>query len=74
MQLIRKYNKRIKYLLSAIDFFSKYARVVPLKHRKIIAIVSTFQSISNSSKRKPHKIWVDQGSEFYFITVLLKKG
>ena len=25
MQLLSKYNKRIKYLLWAIDFFSKYA-------------------------------------------------
>ena len=64
MQLISKYNKRIKYLLSVIDFFSKYARVVPLKHRKRITIVSTFQSISNSSKRKPHKIWLTKVVNF----------
>ena len=32
MQSLSKYNKRIKYLLCAIDLFSKYARVVPLKY------------------------------------------
>ena len=31
MQSLNKYNKRIKYLLCAIDLFSKYAQVVPLK-------------------------------------------
>ena len=34
MQLLSKYSKRIRYLLSAIDFFSKYAFVVPLKDKK----------------------------------------
>ena len=65
MQLISKYNKRIRYLLCAIDFFSKYAFVVPLKDKKRTTIVNAFQSILNNSKRKPNKIWVDQGSEFY---------
>ena len=30
-----------------------------------MSIINAFRSISNSSKRKPNKIWVDQGSEFY---------
>ena len=34
MQLISKYNKGIRYLLSAIDLFSKYAWVVLLKDQK----------------------------------------
>ena len=65
MQLISKYNKGIRYLLCAIDLFSKYAFVVPLKDKKGASIVNAFQSILNNSKRKPNKIWVDQGSEFY---------
>ena len=56
MQLISKYN---------IDLFSKYAWVVPLKDKNGLTIVNAFQSILDSSKRKPNKIWVDQGSEFY---------
>ena len=32
---------------------------------KGITIANEFQSILGSSKRKPDKIWVDQGSEFY---------
>ena len=34
MQSLSKYNKEIKYLLCAVDFFSKYAWVVPLKDKK----------------------------------------
>ena len=65
MQLLSKFNKGIKYLLCVIDLFSKYAFVVPLKDKKGISIVNVFQSILNKSKRKPNKIWVDKGSEFY---------
>ena len=65
MQLLSKFNKGIKYLLCVIDLFSKYVFVVPLKDKKGISIVNAFQSILNKSKRKPNKIWVDKGSEFY---------
>ena len=65
IQLISKYNKGIRYLLCAINRFSKYAWVVTLKDKKEFTIVNAFQSILDSSKRKPNKIWVDQGSEFY---------
>ena len=65
LQLISKYNKRIRYLLYAIDLFSKYAFVVPLKHKKGTTIANAFQSILDNSKRKPKKIWTDQDSEFY---------
>ena len=59
MQSLSKYNKGIKYLLCAIDLFSKYAWVVPIKDK-----VNAFQKII-SEERKPNKIWVDQGGEFY---------
>ena len=65
MQLISKYNKGIRYLLCAIDLFSKYAWDGPLKDKKGTTIVNAFQSISNNSKRKSNKIWVDQGRKFY---------
>ena len=65
MQSLCKYNKGIKYLLRAIDLFSKYAWVVPLKDKRGISIVNAFQKILDSSDKKPNKIWVDQGGEFY---------
>ena len=48
-----------------IDIFSKYVWVVPLKDEKGITIVNAFLKTLNDSKRKPNKIWVDKGSEFY---------
>ena len=64
MQSLNKYNKGIKYLLCAIDLFSKYAWVVPLKDKKGLSIVNAFLEII-SKGRKPNKIWVDRDSEFY---------
>ena len=64
MQSLSKCNKGIKYLLCVIDLFSKYAWVVPIKDKKGTSIVNAFQKII-SKGRKPNKIWVDQGSEFY---------
>ena len=67
MQLLSKYKKGIRFLLCVIDIFSKYAWVVLLKDKKGISIVKAFQSIlkQSNSSRKPNKIWVDKGSEFY---------
>ena len=65
MQSLSKYNKGIKYLLCAIDLFSKYAWVVPIKDKKGSSIVNTIKKILSDSNRKPSKIWVDQSSEFY---------
>ena len=64
-KLLSKQNKGIKYLLCAIDLFSKYAFVVPLKDKKGISIVNAFNKIIKQPNRKPNKIWVDQGGEFY---------
>ena len=50
MQPLSKYYKEINYLLCAIDLFSKYPWVIPIKDKKETIIV---------------KIWIDQGSEFY---------
>ena len=65
MQSLSRKNKGIKYLLCAIDLFSKYAFVIPLKDKKGISIVNAFDKIIKQSNRKPNKIWVDQGGEFY---------
>ena len=46
-------------------FFSKYAWVIPLKDKKGVSIVDASQKILKKSNRKPNKIWVDKGGEFY---------
>ena len=63
LQLISKFNKGFTFLLSAIDTYSKYAWVIPLKYKKGITI--TFQKILDESKLKPNKIWADKDREFY---------
>ena len=50
--------------MCAINLFSKYAWVVPLKDKRGITIITVFPKII-SQKCKPNKIWVDQGGEFY---------
>ena len=65
VQLISKLNKGFRFSLCVIDIYSKYAWVVPLKDKKDVSIVNAFQKISNDSARKPNKISVDRGSEFY---------
>ena len=63
MQLINKFNKGHRFLLCVIDVFRKYAWVVPIK--KGVTIVNAFHKILKESDRKPNKVWVDKGSEFY---------
>ena len=43
MQSLSIYNKGIKYLLCAIDLFSKYAWVISLKDKKGTSIVNAFK-------------------------------
>ena len=62
MQLIIKFNKGICVLLCAIDVFGKYVWLIPLKG---ITITNAFHKVLKESNRKPNKIWVDNGSEFY---------
>ena len=56
MQLFSKYTKGIRYFQCAIDLFSKYAFVVPLKDKNGTSLTNTFESILNNLKRKPNKI------------------
>ena len=65
MQLISKFSKGFRFLWCIIDIFSKYAWVVPLKDRAGVSVVVAFQKILDDSNRKPKKIWIDKGSEFY---------
>ena len=58
-------NKNVKYLLCVIDIFTKFAWVKPLKDKKGKTVLNAFIKIVNESNRKPNKLWVDQGREFY---------
>ena len=66
MHSLSKYNKGDKYLLCAIDLFSKYAWVAPIKDKKGTSIVNAFQKII-SGGRKPNKIWLIKVANFIII-------
>ena len=65
MQLISRFTNKTRYLLCVNDIFSKYEWVVPSKDKKGITIVNAFGKSLDNSMRKPNKIWIDKGSEFY---------
>ena len=66
-KLKSKYNKGNRFLLCAIDNFSKNSWVIPLVDKKGITITKAFQNILVDSGRKPNKMWVNKSSEFYNI-------
>ena len=55
MQSLSKYNKGIKYLLCAIDLFSEYAYVIPIKDKKGTSIYNAFKKILSVSNRSEEK-------------------
>ncbi|XP_023232095.1 uncharacterized protein LOC111631978 [Centruroides sculpturatus] len=57
-----KVNNGIKYLLSTIDAFSKYAHVIPVKDKKPETIKEAFQKIFR--KIIPRFLHTDKGKEF----------
>ena len=65
MQSLSRKNKGIKDPLCVIDLYSKYAFVSLLKDKEGISVTNGFNKIIKQSYRKPNKIWVDQGGEFY---------
>ena len=59
LQLIRKCNKEIYFLLHVIDIFSKYVSVIPLKDKKGATITNAFkifQMIQNENQTKHGQI------------------
>jgi len=53
----------VKCLLTAIDIFSKYLWIVPLKNKTGLEVTSALEKVLK--ERKPDKLWVDEGKEFY---------
>ena len=72
---LSKYNNIYKFILTVIDIVTKYACAIPLKNKSGLSITNGFKIILSES-RKPEKLWVDRGSEFYNKTFksLLKEN
>ena len=56
-------NNGIKYLLTVTDIFSKCVWIFPLRRKTGQDFASAFSRILK--ERKPNKMWVDKGREFY---------
>ena len=63
MQAFSKFNRGVKYLVAVIDVFSKYGWLIPLKDKTGKSVASALKTIFK--ERKPEKMWVDKGKEFY---------
>ena len=48
-----------------VDIFTKYSWVKPLKDTKVKTVLNAFFEIANEFDRKPNKLLVYQGREFY---------
>ena len=64
MQKFSKWNKGYRYLLMVLDVFSKYGWIVPLKDKKGESVAAAFKLVL-SEGRKPKRLWVDKGKEYY---------
>ena len=76
---LSKYNNIYKFILTVIDIFTKYARAILLKKKSGLSITNGFKIVLGEHPqggsenqhscgfpdRKPEKLWVDRGSEFY---------
>ena len=56
MEVIIKYNKGIGFLLQAIDLFSKYAWIVPLKDKKGVSIFNAKHFRQSKKKKKKKQV------------------
>ncbi len=61
---LAKDNDGHKYLLTAIDIFSRHAWAEPVKSKRPDEVSQAFQRILDRSGRKPHSVQADKGTEF----------
>ena len=54
-----------KYILTVLDGFTRFAWAVPLKHKDGLSVSNAFKEIIKKAKRKPNKLFIDEGKEFY---------
>ena len=67
---LSKYNKNYKFIFKIIDNHTNYARAIPLKDKSGKSTTTAFKNLLETSRRKPQKVWLDRGKEFYIKTFL----
>jgi hypothetical protein len=63
--IIMPLENKFKYILTIMDGFTRFLWTVPLKHKTGLEVSNAFKQIIKKSGRKPNKLFVDQGKEFY---------
>lgn len=64
MSKFSKFNRGIKFILVAIDVFSKYGYAIPLKSKNADSVLEGFKKLFRKSKFPVH-LQFDAGKEFY---------
>lgn len=64
IQKYEKYNDGVKYLLTVIDTFTRYAFVRPLTDKFASSVINAFKSILSEAGQKPYMLVMDKGTEF----------
>ena len=63
MKAFSKFNQGYNFILVVIDIFSKYGWAIPLKNKEGKTVAEALKTIFK--ERKPEKMWVNKGKEFY---------
>jgi hypothetical protein len=65
MNDIAEHNDGVRYILTYIDIFSKYAWALPVARKDGKSVSAAFRSILSKTMRRPKRIESDKGKEFY---------
>ena len=57
-------NKGVKFLLVAVDVFSRFVRVQTMKTKYANDTLQAFKKMISQKKNTPEKLWVDKGTEY----------
>ena len=69
MQAIARQNKGVRYLLTVIYVFSKFAWVAPVKSKDAATVTKVFQQIlASGAARHPRRLQTDKGKKFFNST------
>ena len=73
VQKLSRHNKGVKYLLTVVDVFSKWAWVVPIKQKTGPLVAAALRGLFQ--QRSPQTFQTDDGKEFYnkHVTQTLKE-
>ena len=66
MQVIATQNGGMRYLLTVIDVFSKFAWAIPVHSKDATTITAAFEQVlTTANPRHPRRLQTDKGKEFF---------